>query len=63
MDDSLDWRGITLPDDPLKSFGKEGDIPVLSKIGVLGIYRLNQWNTSKNAYKRTHVTAWKAHTV
>jgi len=32
-------------------------MPYLGKFGILGFYRLNGWNQSNRAYKRSHVTS------
>ena len=83
MDDSVQyWKGITLPKDPLKPFGKNAllgkavrtDISLadvllhfvrglrddslkVKEFAMIGFYRLNGWETSQRAFKRTHCTS------
>jgi hypothetical protein len=83
MDDSVQyWKGITLPKDPLKPFGKNAllgkavrtDISLadvllhfvrglrddslkVKEFAMIGFYRLNGWESSQRAFKRTHCTS------
>jgi hypothetical protein len=83
MDDSVQyWKGITLPKDPLKPFGKNAllgkavrtDISLadvllhfvrglrddslkVEEFAMIGFYRLNGWESSQRAFKRTHCTS------